>query len=475
MTTSYKQFFWTIAADTTVQPEDIGSKKRAQLHKAAWDLNSIPSILLAVAGGGTAQDHPEISLTFPVETHSTAERFTDRIRQALANHGFYANPSLQRDTRFYTLDESDEERVKTAVSFREDKSEEMWRLIDSAHSAHLPSLKIINPFVANASQTMFSASASAAGAGAANSADSSFTVTPETYSALKQAHGDTIRTTTERIYNAIQSLKDETRPASVTLKMVLGGLVTVGFVMYEAFVAVAGATVAVAVSTVAGASMTFGAAALAAVGGTVGIAISVGVILVMIAIRYLGMKDVVNDLLFANDSQFAIIFDSEHIENGERAFKTDKIPARVNLTDGAPAAYPCGAFVYRKHREIIGPIGFYGSLFGIRFRAEKHCSLTLQDPDEGQDHPGPFPPPGHTDIVAKTDQFSVGMDCPNSAFGGNNSIYCGTGSATAASNGAKATGDEGDDATTTHGKITGRRADGWGNVNYGVAFFESTA
>ncbi|KAH7906927.1 hypothetical protein BJ138DRAFT_564147 [Hygrophoropsis aurantiaca] len=150
MTTVYKQFFWTIAADVTAQPEDIGCEKRTHLHQAAWDLHSIPSVLLACAGGGTAQDHPEISLTFPAETHNTAEQFTDHIQKALANHGYHAKPSLQEETRFYTLDESDVARVKAAASCTEDEKE-MWRLIESAHSVTFDSPESIKLLDADSS------------------------------------------------------------------------------------------------------------------------------------------------------------------------------------------------------------------------------------------------------------------------------------------------------------------------------------
>lgn len=96
----------------------------------------------------------------------------------------------------------------------------------------------------------------------------------------------------------------------------------------------------------------------------------------------------------------------------------------------------------------MGAFGFFGSMFGIRFDA-KRGSLT--------------------------DGFSIGMECPNTALGGRNSIYCTTQSARAASGGASAGGYEEGIATTAHGKLTGRRANPWGNINYGVAFFESSA
>ncbi|KAH7909643.1 hypothetical protein BJ138DRAFT_1102519 [Hygrophoropsis aurantiaca] len=229
---------------------------------------------------------------------------------------------------------------------------------------------------------------------------------------------------------------------AVAFKMVAGGLVTVGVVMYKAYAALAGAARASSAPTFGVATL---AAALAAAGGPAGIAAAATV-----AVGYFVLsKDAVNDLLLTNDSKFRIIFNGDHIQNGERAFKVDGIPARVDLADGTVAAYPCGAYVYRKYRMgFLGAFGPRGSLFGIRFYA----------------HRGDL-----------ADGFSVGMDCPNTAAGGRNSILCIADTAMVASGGASARGDEGNEATTTHGKITGRRADAWGDVNYGFAVFESTA
>lgn len=102
---------------------------------------------------------------------------------------------------------------------------------------------------------------------------------------------------------------------------------------------------------------------------------------------YLTTKDASNVLLVVNETSSDVLPHYEWIENGERRIVTESIPA-------APAHGDfvwCGVFVYTKYTVKSVPMSTYGSAFGVSFQTGR----------------------GH---------FSVGMDCPNSLTGGNNSI-----------------------------------------------------
>ncbi|KAH7917423.1 hypothetical protein BV22DRAFT_937341 [Leucogyrophana mollusca] len=160
-------------------------------------------------------------------------------------------------------------------------------------------------------------------------------------------------------------------------------------------------------------------------------------------IGFLMLKDAINILLLANDSDFGLSFADEEVANGQRFSVVTTIPAMIKAHSklGYPAVYPCGAFVYRKK---LGSV--FGSLFGAEFSARKGD---------------------------QTDRISVGMDSPNSAFGGTNSIFVTGYDAKKAADGAHDGNAEDDTAQTSHGRITGRRANKWGAVNYGFAFYEA--
>ncbi|KAK6193513.1 hypothetical protein LQW54_012380 [Pestalotiopsis sp. IQ-011] len=92
-------------------------------------------------------------------------------------------------------------------------------------------------------------------------------------------------------------------------------------------------------------------------------------------------------LLVVNDTSSDVLPLYEWIENGERRLVPESIPA-------APAHGDfvwCGLFVYTKYKVKSVSLGTYGSAFGVSFKTGRG-------------------------------NFSVGMDCPNSLAGGNNSI-----------------------------------------------------
>ncbi|KAH7921335.1 hypothetical protein BV22DRAFT_737694 [Leucogyrophana mollusca] len=422
MSSTYQHFFWTVAidnADTSAKPTDIGVAKRAQLRKAALDLNSIPSILLAIADGGTAAAHPEIALILAVEEHDTVNEYTTHIDKALTTHGLQAKPTLQAETRFYTFDEAELKRVRECQCIPSGKEEkaEIYRFIESAETVPLPS--------ANAPQ---------------QEGPESFTITAEKYNELKDAKGDELRDALKKLYDTLYNLRDERKASVIIPALASVGIVTVGGAMYTTYTALQFAgflsafpLLQMKVSFITAATLTVG----------VSLSIVFAIAAAVMTSLFLMLKDATNILLLANDSDFALTFASDVVANGKRSSVVTTIPAMIKAHNGAPAVYPCGAFVYQK---VSG--SWFGSLFGAEFSASRD---------------------------GKTDTVSVGMDCPNSAIGGGNTIFVTGQGAQKAADGAhdRSSDNEEDTAQTSHGRITGRRANRWGFTNYGFAFYKA--
>ncbi|KAH7917320.1 hypothetical protein BV22DRAFT_1052520 [Leucogyrophana mollusca] len=480
MSSTYEHFFWAVAidnADTSAKPVDIGAAKRAQLRKAALDLNTIPSILLATAEGGTAAVHPEICLLLAVEERDTVNEYATHITKALATHGLDAKLTLQEDTRFYDFDETEVKRVRACqcIPSGEDEKAKIYRLIESAETLPLPDPNHVNGSsngnnvggngagdigaggVGIGGLMFTSASAGVLTSGnTANTAPQgggpeSFTITAEKYEELKNARGDQLRDAIKGLYETIYGLRDEHRTAVLVAVLGARGIVTVGLVMYEAYVGTIAAAIISGVSYAQGSAIAFSTAALATVGGPVTLTIAIGA--ASMVLGFLMLKDAANILLLANDSDFVLTFADEEVANGQRCSAVTTIPAviRPHSELGYPAVYPCGAFFYQKARPS-SPTAYartgslFGSLFGAEFSAKKG---------------------------RQTDRISVGMDSPNSAFGGTNSIFVTGNDAKNAAAGAYHGNAEDDTAQTPSGQITGRRANKWGAVNYGFAFYKA--
>ena len=106
-----------------------------------------------------------------------------------------------------------------------------------------------------------------------------------------------------------------------------------------------------------------------------------------LAVAYVAFKGARNFLLVLNDTSEDIVANMEYIGNGEQTGIAPFIPAR---TEGLGTVW-AGVYVYDKYAIGNSSIGFFGTVFGISF--ESKCG-----------------------------SFSVGMDCPNTVFGGRNSI-----------------------------------------------------
>ncbi|EAL91240.1 uncharacterized protein AFUA_5G13760 [Aspergillus fumigatus Af293] len=131
-------------------------------------------------------------------------------------------------------------------------------------------------------------------------------------------------------------------------------------------------------------------------------ALTAGSIMTLIAPWVAGaLLLIVNVMFVANDTDDAVSASAEDIANGERTTKTAYMPPATHaVTRGKDVVHDdndmisVGVYVYSK-KKVLGRnfSFFFGSLVGIPFR-----------------------------FTREGGQFSVGMDCPNSFFGGTNSV-----------------------------------------------------
>lgn len=101
----------------------------------------------------------------------------------------------------------------------------------------------------------------------------------------------------------------------------------------------------------------------------------------------MAFKGARNFLLVLNDTSEDIISNMEYIGNGEQTGIAPSIPAR---TEGLGTVWG-GIYIYDKWAVGSTSLSFFGTVFGISF-------------------------------ASKCGAFSVGMDCPNTIFGGRNSM-----------------------------------------------------
>ncbi|KAI0469658.1 hypothetical protein GGR56DRAFT_662253 [Xylariaceae sp. FL0804] len=162
-------------------------------------------------------------------------------------------------------------------------------------------------------------------------------------------------------------------------------------------------------------------------------AVLLGIVAGFAAGVYLMLKDASNVLLVINDSPNDLMPKMEWIENGGRRVAPEMIPAAVPNSDFVS----CGLFFYSKYQVQSVSLGTYGSAFGVSF--------------------------GTGD-----ENFSIGMDCPNSLLGGNNSIEVHN------QEHAQRACQMALDSGCLHGwtdkpRVDVKIADHWGNVNFGRA------
>ncbi|KAE8444706.1 hypothetical protein EG329_014364 [Mollisiaceae sp. DMI_Dod_QoI] len=237
---------------------------------------------------------------------------------------------------------------------------------------------------------------------------------------LHEKEGEELKDEILRMMDTCQATKELPKTGWQIFTWLAGGLL--GFTSLGAivtFVGTAWLTLCVIAAYVSvGAAIATGGLALIVIAGIVG-----GL--------YLTLKGAQNVLLVVNETKLDIVTIGERIKNGERVVATPKIsPADPN----GEIVYG-GFFVYTKTKVLGQSAGTYGSAFGLSFRG------------------------GQGD-------FSVGMDCPNSFFGGTNSIEVCTGNE-AHKAADMATGSGCRHGWTSQPQVDAKCASKWGNVNWG--------
>ncbi|KAI9876843.1 MAG: hypothetical protein M1830_005477 [Pleopsidium flavum] len=248
-----------------------------------------------------------------------------------------------------------------------------------------------------------------------------FQLTTKRLQSLRNARGDALKDELIGIMDGLNAAVAATKTSWATLIALGSGLVAVGGY-------IAGATTALVTvgSEIAGIFL------LAAIVGTGPVALAIAAIVALIAlvagILYLVFKDALNVLLVVNNMQTDVRFRGDRIINGDRGTITNYLPSND------PKSPPAG---------FLGSVGTYGSEFGASFTRA------------GAD-------------------FSVGMDCPNSAFGGRNSIRVTPG--LDARKAAELAGDSRNEddqfLSEENGRTSVRRANPWGNINWGVCLID---
>ncbi|KAK7711096.1 hypothetical protein SLS57_008186 [Botryosphaeria dothidea] len=249
-----------------------------------------------------------------------------------------------------------------------------------------------------------------------------FQITRRSLQRLHEKEGQDLRGEISNLLDGFKAAQGEIKTAWQVIAMIAKGVVAVGGV--GAIGGVLGGTVycvfIVSVWVGVGFAVVIGAAllAIAAVLGFAG---------------YLAVKDARNVLLLVNDTPSDIFPLRDNVRNGERKVVPEVIPATALNSDFVSASF----FVYEKYKIAGQSFGSYGSAFGVSFKG-------------GQG------------------EFSVGMDCPNSFFGGNNSIEVCTG------NDPGRAAQMALDSGCMHGwtdnpRVDVKIADHWGNVNWGRA------
>ncbi|KAI9875968.1 MAG: hypothetical protein M1830_007667 [Pleopsidium flavum] len=260
-----------------------------------------------------------------------------------------------------------------------------------------------------------------------------FQLTTKRLQSLRNARGDALKDELIGIMDGLNAAVAATKTSWATLIALGSGLVAIGGY-------IAGATTALATigSEIAGIFL------LAAIVGTGPVALAIAAIVALIALvaggLYLVFKDALNVLLVVNNMQTDVRFRGDKIINGDHGTVTNYLPAN----DPKSPLVWAGFYSYRKFQAgFLGSVGTYGSEFGASFTRA------------GAD-------------------FSVGMDCPNSAFGGRNSIRVtpGLDSRKAAELAGDSRNEEDQFLSEGNGRTSVRRANPWGNINWGVCLID---
>ncbi|KAK4182188.1 hypothetical protein QBC35DRAFT_549095 [Podospora australis] len=295
---------------------------------------------------------------------------------------------------------------------------------------------------ANSSSDWVITTARAASAGVpAGKAASSFHIAHWRMERLRNARGDDIEKEVKSTLSALKSWKDG-KSAWSTLLMIASGVAIISSALAAiAVIQNVSALVALGYVAITMEFITAGAilSAIAPWAALAGIGIGLGV---------LAFKGASNVMIIVNDTSSQIVRRRHKIANGKTQTETPVIEGRTKPTTSqssrADSFVSVGIYAYSKDETFGIPLSFFGSLIGVSF------SLSgLAD--------GP--------------SFSVGMDCPNSALGGGNSIrLLAWDDPSGVAGKANDCHDEEDKCKIAKGKVdvVVRRASKTGSINWGM-------
>ncbi|KAK0670336.1 hypothetical protein QBC41DRAFT_301732 [Cercophora samala] len=445
MSPTHKQIFWTIGVGTG----DIGPTKRAQIAKAALTLHQNPAVVHANAAGGyDNHEAPEIALTLHA-SFEDVRSLKAEVQAALYKEGLpNVAVTLEEEVHWFTFADVEVKALKHSVSdysLARDTIDELFRKPIGKAPPHPPRglADALNKLVArlrshgplgpeSAAALLESVRSTDVGDIPSDQKVEPLLISEDKYSRMKAARDDDVEAEIVGLQKAFSDLATATKTNTAVAYMVASGLLAVGGWMVTAYQAI-------------GAAGSLSAAITSAIASIGGIAALVGIVTAVAAVillLWVLLKDAVNALFVINGLETKIDMSGDSIINGERFEVTTEIP-RADKNPDKPAGYGCGLYTYRKTRVWDYPVGLFGSTAGIAFQAQDNS------------------------------QFSVGLDCPNTAMGGTNCIRVfGDLDAYDAASSADDTGYSTDTVTTNGHTFTGSRASSWGSINYAICSIE---
>jgi len=335
LTTNYKQCFWSIGGLDT---SDVGATARERVSNAAAQVqsdNTVDTALLTTSCGGYFVDDPlEISLLVVFDStmrsfEDTVHSLTDDLNAALSDQFLDDDDpevvaKLETDVRFLTLDAKTVTSVK--ASFEQQSVERRSKLSGIAARLAPHTVKRVHIHAAKVNTT--------SGADIPpHEISEGFSISTTLYDKLKTAEGDILESTILGLQKTLTGLENETKTSAVSLKIILGNIVTVGKKMWAAYgVAAAAAGVTWATADLA----TVVPSLISSTGGIIAISAVVGVIVSAIATATILIKDATNLLLVVNGQLFSIGVDCPNTVLG--GLNSVVVYANGNSADAASGA-----------------------------------------------------------------------------------------------------------------------------------------
>ncbi|KAI1284219.1 hypothetical protein F5Y07DRAFT_407707 [Xylaria sp. FL0933] len=251
------------------------------------------------------------------------------------------------------------------------------------------------------------------------------TLMRNTLSRLRKAEGEDLKNELLGISNALNAAANAPKTSWQTIVGIGGGAIVIGGFIAKLTGVWAKVGLVLEVVTSVAASLT-----------TLGVAAALAIVIVALAAigggLYLVFKDARNMLLVVNNTHSDIQPVSHDIYSGEVTAGTDFIP---KTSEKSPCCY-AGWYIYDKKT------GFYGTTVGLVFKR------------------------GGGNVA-------IGLDCPNSGFGGKNSVTLAAGSDAAdAQYKARSCHDTDAEVNLGTGLCSARIASNWGNVNMARLIFD---